>query len=340
VSSQPHALAAGVLLLAVAFAPAALAAPIAPGYFVSELAPDVTGDVAVGGGALFVGTGSFGAGTMSIVRIQGGVTTTIVTGLNAIAGLAYDADSDQLFFGDNGGNFPGATTGDALYALAGATTATTATAASALRITADGALPGVADLVLDPTLPAGDGLFATDASSSFPPAGLLAAVDGATGAVSTLVSGLEFAAGLAVDGDILYVGDALLAGGGRVSTLGIAGNSAPFSLLTTLPGGVFDLEVMADGALVASSGGTLVRIDPVSGAVSTFATGFAFATGLFVDGADVYALEGGLGTNPLYRFTPVPEPASGALLSVGLLALGARRRGASRIGPRRPRSAC
>jgi hypothetical protein len=79
--------------------------------------PDVNAaDVVVAGASIFVGQGPFGAGQQSILRRDpDGTTTTVVAGLNALGGLAYDAENDRLLFTDNGGNLGGATSGDTVY---------------------------------------------------------------------------------------------------------------------------------------------------------------------------------------------------------------------------------
>ena len=100
----------GLALAVLRPAVGATAVVTGPEYVVGTIAlPGVgNGDVAVIGTAHFVGQGAFGAGTESIVRIApDGTVTTVVSGLNAIGGLAYDAANDRLIFSDNAGELVG-----------------------------------------------------------------------------------------------------------------------------------------------------------------------------------------------------------------------------------------
>ena len=84
-------------------------------YVYGEQALDapLQADLAFAGTDLFVVTGVFGAGTESIVRrANDGSQSPVVTGLNSVGGLYFDAPSGTLFFSDNAGDFPGAETGD------------------------------------------------------------------------------------------------------------------------------------------------------------------------------------------------------------------------------------
>ncbi len=113
-------------------------------YIVGTVAlPGVgNGDVAVVGTALFVGQGSFGAGSESIARIEpDGSAVTVVTGLNAVGGLAYDSATDRLIFADNGGDLSGAATGDTVYALTAPLAASGSVAASGLSLAPSGTIP-------------------------------------------------------------------------------------------------------------------------------------------------------------------------------------------------------
>ena len=63
----------------------------AAGYTVTEIAlPDFAqGDVVVADGALFVGVGpGFSGAAQSVVRIDGGGTTVVADGFNALSGFA------------------------------------------------------------------------------------------------------------------------------------------------------------------------------------------------------------------------------------------------------------
>src|SRR5262249_12523639 len=79
----------------------------APGYALRSIpTPDVVqGGVVTRGGAILVGVGSFGAGGESIVRLDGGGTTTIATGFGSLGGFDLDAAGtlyvvDNCFTGD------------------------------------------------------------------------------------------------------------------------------------------------------------------------------------------------------------------------------------------------
>ena len=91
----------------------------------------VAADIVVAGTAVLVGQGPFGARLQSIVRRDAdGSTTTIVSGLSSIGGLAYDSDGDRLLFTDNAGELGGATHGDTVYALPSPLTVASPVAAS------------------------------------------------------------------------------------------------------------------------------------------------------------------------------------------------------------------
>jgi hypothetical protein len=288
-----------------------------------------SGDVVVVGDAIFVGQGGFGAANQSVVRIDGDGDTVIATGFNSLAGFAYDPVNDRLIVGDNGLEASGATTGDSIYAIADPFgSPPSPPSANTLEILPSGAVPGASDVVLDPGDASGDTLFVGDSSVAFPPAGEVLSVAIASGTAATLVPGFAFTAGLAVDGTTLYVGEAALDFSGNVFVFDTTSTDPP-SLLANLPGGLFDLEVGADGNLYATSGGDIVRIDPGDGSKTTVASGFGFAGGLFAaaDGR-LYAVDGFAASgeeNRVWVFTPVPEPGPAWLLA-GALAAWARRR--------------
>jgi hypothetical protein len=307
---------------------------VAPGYAVSEIPlPDfAAGDVVVADGAIFVGSGpGFSGGGQSVLRIDGSGTHVIANGFNALGGFAYDAVNDRLLVADNGAEAPGAETGDTLYAIPHPLGSfATPLRGRNLELLPSGSIPGAADIVLDPNDPSGNHLFATDASSSFPPAGRLLSIDLAQHSLSVLQSGLGYAAGLAANASTLYLGDVdgfTLAG--SVSAVPLPGSGTPTQIAGGLAG-QYDLELAPDGSLLSTSGGSLLRIDPTSGAVSTLASGFGFATGLFDDAGTIYVLDGGFpGVASIFRLVPVPEPATALFVGLGCAAL-ARRVGRSR----------
>src|SRR6059036_1696038 len=97
----------------------------APGYAAHSIPTPgtVQGGVVRRGGAILVGQGSFGAGSETIIRLDGGGSTTIATGFNSLGGFDLDA-AGTLFVADNGGELGGAATGDTLFSIPDALTRT------------------------------------------------------------------------------------------------------------------------------------------------------------------------------------------------------------------------
>ncbi len=321
------------LILGASVAMRAEATPTSSQFTVSfiETSVPAAGDVVRVGSSIFVGVGAFGVGTQSVIRIDGGVETVLADGFNSLAGFAYDAVNDRLIVGDNGRS--GATTGDTVYAVPDPFgSPATPLAATTLELLPSGSVPGLADLLLDPADLTGNRLFMTDASEAFPtPQGRLLELAISTSALTVHHGDLDFAAGLASDAVKLFVGEVLASDfSGRVSSVPSNSPGDALAELAALPGGQFDLELAADGTLLATSGTALVRIDPGNGSTSEVASGFGFAAGLFA-GADgvVYVLDGfpqSGEANRIWVLTPIPEPTAAALVSVGLVALAALRR--------------
>jgi len=321
-------------LVAFAIAPVAHAIS-APGYTVTEIAlPDyAAGDVVVAGGALFVGIGpGFTGAGQSIVRIDGGGTTVVADGFNALSGFAYDAVNDRMLVVDNGAEALGAETGDTLYAIASPNGSFgTPLRAKDIAVAPAGSIPGAADIVLDPNDPTGDRAFVSDASASFPPAGRVLAVDLSTGALSVLQAGLGYAAGLAASADALYIGDVNgFTFAGEVSSTALPGGTGSRTPIAGGLGGQYDLELESGGTLLATAASDLLRIDPTSGVATAIASGFGFATGLFEQDGTIWVLDGGFpGVAKVYRLDLVPEPGTLVLTGIGVVLL-ARRRSAAR----------
>ena len=326
------ALAAGV---GVALAPSVGSATvIAPGYVVTEIAlPDyAAGVVVVVGDALFVGIGAgFVGGSQSVLRIDAAGPTVVAQGFQALGGFAYDAVNDRLIVADNGLEAFGAITGDTVFAIPSPLGAfPTPAAAADLALLPAGALPGVADIVLDPSDPSRDTLLVTDSSAT----DRVLRIALGTGDVSALQPIAGFAAGLAADASTIWFGgvafDAAWNAIGTVSRVPQPGVDPATEVATGLPG-QYDLELASDGSLLSTSGGALVRIDPLTGETATVATGFGFATGLFEAGGSIWVLDGGFpGVASVFRLTPIPEPGTLVLLGSGLALVGGRVRAAAR----------
>jgi hypothetical protein len=308
----------------------------APGYTVTEIAlPDFAqGDVVAAGGALFVGVGpGFTGAGQAVARIDAGGTAIVADGFNSLAGFAYDAVNDRLLVGDNADEALGSETGDTLYAIPAPHGAfATPLRARDLELAPAGAIPGIADIALDPNDPTGNRAFVSDASESFPPAGRVLAVDLSSGALSVLQTGLGYAAGLAANADTLFIGDVNgFTFAGQITSVALPSGSGARTSVAGGLAGQYDVELETGGTLLATAFSDLLRVDPATGATSVVASGFGFATGLFAQDGVIWVLDGGFpGTASVYRLAPVPEPGSALGVALGAALLAARRRGASR----------
>lgn len=338
-------MASGIAMLTFALASAdACAAIVAPAYQVSEIAtPDVvTGGVLVKNGVVLVGVGAFGGAAQSIVRIDGSGATPIADGLNSLSGFAYDTANDRLLVGDNALEAPGSETGDTIYGITNPFGRTTALRAKDAELLPAGTLPGVADITLDPNDPSGQTAFVSDAFFPFPGPqdGKLWGVTGlgtALASASVLQSGLGFAAGVAATSDTLFLGEVDVNDfTGRVGVIALPGATGALEPLAAGLAGQGDLVVASDGSLLATASGFgvgsfVIRIDPISGAVTTLASGFGYATALAEENGTIYVVDGDfLGVRHLTVLTPIPEPMSVLVLAAGLVALSVVRRRSGR----------
>jgi len=333
--------AAALVLLAAALAAPARAAIVAPGYDVGAIG---TPDIAVGGivvrnGVVLVGVGAFGGAAQSIVRIDGAGATPIAEGFNGLSGFAYDAANDRLLVGDNALEAPGSETGDTIYGIADPFGRASAVRAKDVELLPAGAIPGVGDLVLDPNDASGTSLFVSDAFFAFPGPqdGKLWGVTGlgsTLASASVLQSGLGYASGLAATDTTLFLGEVDVGDfTGRVGSLALPGASGTLTPLVSGLVGLGDLIVASDGSLLATASGFgtgsfVIRIDPVTGQVTTLASGFGYASALAEEDGTIYVVDGDfLGVPFVTVLTLVPEPASALALASGLALLAALRRG-------------
>jgi hypothetical protein len=264
------------MVLAASAGSVAGAVTAAPGWTVATLPTPgvVQGGVVRRDGAVLVGQGSFGAGSQSIVRVDGGGTTTIATGFNALGGFDLDA-AGTLWVVDNCGECSGATTGDTLFAIPDALTRTSPVAAAAAAVLAAGSIPAAQDVLIAP-----DGAALVNDAAG-PGAGRVLRV------ATPLVTGLDFLGGIALHPDgTLRVAN--LDGGftGAVLRYGLDG-SAQGTLAGDLSGafGVAvdnDAQVLVTGGVADDFSSTVLAIAP-DGTTAERARGFGFAGDVFHD---------------------------------------------------------
>ncbi len=294
-------------ILIVAGARVASAAIVAdPAYVVGAIPLPIVNaaDVAVVGASIAIGQGGFGAGAQSIVRLDpnGGVFT-IVSNLNSIGAIVYDAAGDRLLFADNAGELPGATTGDTVYALANPRSIVSPVDAATLTLLPNGSIPA-AQAVL--ALPGGD-LLVGDAAG--PGSGRVVRISG--GVPSDLVTGLDYTSGISLGlaGGELLIGNVDAFFSGTVTRYSLAG--VVIAPLASGLGGSYDQAVDADGSLLLTGGftddfssSTVIAIAP-DGAIDEIASGFGFSSGLTIDGPSRQVMVLDFGTTRIDTLTPV-----------------------------------
>lgn len=252
---------------------------VAPGYAVRTIStPDVVqGGVVQRDGVVVVGQGAFGAGLQRIVRIAGPDVVTIATGFSSLGGFALAPDG-TLYVVDNGGDLPGATSGDTLYAIPDALTRPDAVAAADAEVVPSGTFPFAQDVERLP-----DGRLLVSESVG-PGAGRVALVDGTS--VSPRVDGLDYASGLALQGQTFLVANVDGSFVGSVRRFGF--DSIEQSPVASSLSGAFALAIDGDDDVLVSGGvaddfsSTVIAVDG-TGAITERARGFAFTAELFYD---------------------------------------------------------
>ncbi len=248
--------------------------------------PDVSAtDLVMGGASLFVGQGTFGAGTQSILRRDpDGTTTTVVANLNSIGGLAFDDANDLLFFTDNGFEIAGATNGDTVYALANPRTVAAPIDAATLVVVPSGSIPfaQAVHVLQDGSLLVGD--------AAGPGLGRVVKVTG--GVPTNFITGLDYVAGITTNFPILsgtpqsfpdtvQVGN--VNGSFVASILKFSPTGTPLGTMNGTPiPGALDQTSSYGGNVLVSGGSTLVQVVQAGG-VQEIASGFGFSSGVAYD---------------------------------------------------------
>jgi hypothetical protein len=231
----------------------------------------VQGGVVRQGSAIFVGQGAFGAGLEQVIRLDRSGATTIATGFNSLGGFALDA-AGTLFVADNGGNLPGAATGDTVFAIPDALTRTTALPALGAEVVPAGSIPFAQDVAI-----AGSDLIVADAVG--PGAGRVVRISRGK-ATDLITTGLDYTAGITVSGTRLLVGNLDASFVGSLFEYTLAG--VLVGPLATGLSGMYADAVDNDGNILITGGSTLVALAP-GGGITERARGFTFSSELFHD---------------------------------------------------------
>jgi len=297
--------------ISILVAPAAASAvTAAPGWIAGSLPlPAVNAsDLTAAGSAFIVGSGAVRAGAQSIVRLErDGSASTIVTGLNAIGGIAFDRAGNRLLFTDNGLTAPPGTavTGDTLYALSDPLGAVAAVAASTLELAASGSI-GFAQAILP--LAGGDVLVGDAAGF-----GAGRVVRYSAGNLTNLITGLDYTSGVSL---ALSPANELLVGDLDSSTF--AGSIERYDLTGAFQGtligglsGVYDHATTSAGNTLLTGGfsndfssSNVLSVTP-TGVTTQIATGFSFSSGIAIDPQSQQALVLDFGTANIDTLTPV-----------------------------------
>lgn len=267
---------------ALAAAPGAAAVTAVTGWAVHAIPTPgtVQGAVVRRGDSILVGQGAFGARLEQVIRLNGGVATTIATDFNSLGGFALDAGG-TLYVVDNGGNLAGAVTGDTVYAIPNALTRTTALPALGAEVVPAGTIPFAQDVALDSS-----DLIVSDGVG--PGAGRVVRVSGGV-ATNLITTGLDYTAGVTVDGRRLLVGNLDGSFVGSLSRYTLAGVFVT-SVASGLSG-IYAHAIDGNGNILITGGftddfssSTVIAVAP-GGGVTQRAAGFSFSTELFHDTA-------------------------------------------------------
>ena len=274
---------AATLLAASLLAGAAAAQVISdPGYIYSPLLlTDFTlGCVQEAPGGTFVGRGpGFTGNAQSVVFVtEAGVESVVVTGLNSISDCKYDAATDTLYVTDNSLEASGAVTGDAVFAIAAASTGPGVTALGNELVPA-GSVPFAAGVTLD----AAGNVYVGNAAGGG--TGSVLRVSGGS-LVPFVPTGFDFIGGIAFDdaGDLLVV-ESLSSFASQVTRWSSAGAFVETVAGPAVTFGSYDIDIIGDGRFIVSGafGGDVVFMDPDDGSITPFASGLTFATGVDVN---------------------------------------------------------
>jgi hypothetical protein len=297
-------LAAFVAVSSVGSASAAVVAD--PAYVVGAIPLPIVNaaDVAVVGASLAIGQGSFGAGGQSIIRLDpNGAVLTIVSNLNAIGAIVYDAVGDRLLFTDNAGELAGATHGDTVYVLPDPRSVVFAIDAATLTMLPSGSIPAAQAIL---PLSGGD-ILVGDAAG--PGNGRVVRISGGT--PTDLVTGLDYTSGvsLTLAGGELLIGNVDGSFLGNILRYSLAG--VAIAPLATGLSGAYDQAVDSSGNLLVTGGftptfssSTVISIAP-NGAIDEIASGFGFSSGLTIDGPSRQVMILDFGTTHIDTLTPV-----------------------------------
>lgn len=257
----------------------------APGYIYGQrvLAQLTEGCVAHAPGGVFVGEGpalSFppAGGTRDIVFVSDtGSVRTVALGLNSIADCVYDRSTHTLYVTDSGAEFPGATTGDTVFAIPGDGQDVDV---AGLEVLPSGTLPYAYSIDLF-----GNGLLVSNAAGDGMGSVVFIDLTGGTPAASTFATGFDYTGGVAVDGSRVLVSEALQPNfDSSIYDYSTAGVFQSTLSGPTFDHGSSDLAVAADGGILVTGSATLVSIDD-QGAGTPLVTG--------LDGGTPFAAFGG-----------------------------------------------